>query len=99
MPVRLLIAEPAPGGHHLSSYSRYLVREARRRGWSPVLVTSPQAQGHPALEMLADEFSDELAVLQGPPVSLEQTEGVSGLVARQFRFFDWHRKAVAQASK
>ncbi|MBL38596.1 MAG: hypothetical protein CMP07_09315 [Xanthomonadales bacterium] len=97
--MHLLITEPAPGGHHLSAYSRYLIREACRRGWLPVLVTSPQAQGHRALEMLVDEFGDRLGVLEGPPVSLEQVEGVWGLVARQLRFFGWHKKAVAQARK
>ena len=95
--MKLLIVEPASGGHHLAAYVRYVLRECLVRGWQPCLVTTPEAARHSAYESLAAEFGTSLQTVIGPSLSFGVRQGGLGLLRRQFRFFEWHRHAIEQA--
>jgi glycosyltransferase involved in cell wall biosynthesis len=58
--MRLLLVELEGEGHNMVLYTRLLLREIKRRGWSATLLTTASGRQHPAFDVLASEP-------QGPP--------------------------------
>lgn len=61
--MRLLIVELEGDGHNMVLYTRLLLREIDRRGWSVTLLTTESGRRHPAFDIVA-------AGPQGPPETL-----------------------------
>jgi glycosyltransferase involved in cell wall biosynthesis len=66
---RIFIYEPYAAGHH-SAFIRALVASfAERQTWHTTLLTSKEAQHHPAFERLANDFRNYLDVIVARDVS------------------------------
>jgi glycosyltransferase involved in cell wall biosynthesis len=68
MALRLLVVEPEATGHRLALYARYVVREAKKRGWDVGLLTTEHAKKHPAYRLVELELGVTPRVFTMPRV-------------------------------
>lgn len=85
--MRVLLIEPAAGGHHFSAYVRFALRGMFDRGWEPILLTSREAMQHPAFRVLEQEFGDRLRCLEMPKIRASGGSSRFGLVKRQLQYW------------
>lgn len=93
--MRLLIVEPASGGHHMSPYVQFLVRAAARRGWKVRLMTTLKTSKHPAFKIVEREMPGELALSIMPEIANPVGKGAMSLFYKQFKY----RQAMARGFK
>lgn len=97
--MRILLVEPAAGGHHFSAYVRFALRGIFERGWDAILLTSREAMQHPSFGMLQEEFGTRLRCLEMPEIRGSRIAGRSGLVARQLGYWKALRSGAGAAAK
>jgi glycosyltransferase involved in cell wall biosynthesis len=74
---RVLLAEPAAGGHHFNAYVRFAVRAMLLRGWQVALLTTDSARAHPAFALLQQEFGGSLRCYAMPHPKVGSTRRFS----------------------
>ncbi|MDH3646962.1 MAG: glycosyltransferase [Gammaproteobacteria bacterium] len=62
--MKLLVIEPEASGHRMALYVRLIAREAIRRNWSFLLMTTEKAMRHPAFELVKSECVDGPAIVR-----------------------------------
>lgn len=91
----VLIVEQEPGGHHMSSYVRFMARGAVRRGWKVRILTARKSAEHPALKIVANEFVGELPVHFMPRIAQSNGTSTMSLLFNQMAYF----KVLARSFK
>ncbi len=86
--MRVLIVEPKAGGHHMVSYVRFIVRAAARRGWSVQLLTTGNAFGHKAFELVRSELPPDSEVHVMDDVEKPPSSGSVALMQAQNSFYN-----------
>lgn len=97
--MKVMLFEPAFGGHHLSSYVRYVLREMKKRNWQPCLVTTRRAGEHQAFGICVEEAGGDLDAVFVADIPETLRYNRIGLLNRQMLLHQWYRRAFAAASR
>lgn len=93
--MKLLVVEPSASGHRMALYTRFIVREARRRGWQVSLLTTRSSTRHPAFEVVKAEVDGELPLVLADELPALSSRGVRAILKWKREVF----RAIADACK
>ena len=85
--MRLLLVELEGGGHNMVLYTRLLLREIERCGWSATLLTTTSGSQHPAFRVLSSEQHKRLDTLVIPEIAGFTDTGSVELLLSQIRIW------------
>jgi glycosyltransferase involved in cell wall biosynthesis len=85
--MRLLLVELEGEGHNMVLYTRLLLREIERRGWSATLLTTAFGRHHPAFRILSSEFQAPPDALVIPDIPGSSGTGSAELLRSQIRIW------------
>jgi glycosyltransferase involved in cell wall biosynthesis len=80
--MRLLIVEPDAEGHHLVLYTRLLLREAVRRGWTVTLLTTESSLNHAAFDIISADHGGALQTIVMPEVDRSNTGSIALFISQ-----------------
>ena len=86
--MRVLIVEPKADGHHMVSYVRFIVRAAVGRGWSVQLLTTENAVGHKAFEIVRGELPPDSRIHVMDDVEKPSSSASVALMHTQNSFYN-----------
>lgn len=93
--MRLLIVELEGDGHNMVLYTRLLLHEIERRGWSATLLTTESARRHPAFDIVAAGLDRPPETHVIPEISRPENGGSFSLMLSQIRIW----RALRAASR
>jgi len=93
--MQVLIVEPEAGGHHFVPYTLHLIRGLQARGHDVSLLTTREAQAHPAMRAMEQGCAQPFQAIIMSSIPEFTAGGVVHLLRRQLAYFLAVRRAVA----
>lgn len=94
--MKLLIVEPEATGHHMSLYTRLLVREAISNNWKIQILTTQRALNHPSFQLVKDELKGEADIFMMKEVHRTHQVDSFALICQQLAYYNAIKKGFSQ---